>query len=76
MGGMYAMTSLVKLVALFGKDGITKKEILRLNKESFNAKLDWDYQFANALSMASFNEYVQIREGNYYPNLEKIRIIG
>jgi hypothetical protein len=71
MGGMYAMTSLVKLVALFGKDGITKEEIQRLNKESFSAKLDWDYQFANALDMASFNEYVQFREGKYYPNLEK-----
>jgi len=72
MGGMYSMTSLVKLVALFGKDGIAKEEILKLNKESFNAKLNWDYQFANALSMASFNEYIQFSEGKYYPNLEKI----
>ncbi len=64
------MTSLVKLVALFGKDGITKEEILRLNKESYNAKLDWDYQFSNALSMSY--ELVQFREGKYYPNLEKI----
>jgi hypothetical protein len=70
MGGVYAMTSLVKLVALFGKDGITKEEILRLNKESYNAKLDWDYQFSNALSMSY--ELVQFREGKYYPNLEKI----
>ena len=70
MGGMYAMTSLVKLVALFGEDGITKQEIQRLNKESYGADLDLDYQFANAFSMAY--EKVQLKEDKYYPNLEKI----
>jgi len=71
MGGAYSITSFVHLVALFGNDGITKEEIQRLNKESFSAKLNWDYQFANALDMASFNEYVQFKEGKYYPNLKK-----
>ncbi len=74
MGGMYAMTSLAKLVALFGKDGITKEEIKRLNKESFESKLDWDYQFLNAVSMATSNEYIEFRSGKYYPNLEKVSL--
>ena len=70
MGGMYAMKSLVNLVALFGKDGISKEEIIRLNKESYEAALDLDYQFANAISMGY--EFVQLRDGKYYPNLENI----
>jgi hypothetical protein len=48
------------------------EEIQRLNKESYESKLDWDYQFKNAVSMATFNEYIEFRDGKYYPNLEKV----
>ncbi len=72
MGLGYSIHSLASIVALFGKDGITKEEILEINERTYGSKLsdfihlDFAYQ--------RLEGFVELRDGKYYPRLDKLSL--
>jgi hypothetical protein len=72
MGLMYSLTSFESIVALFGKDGITKEEILEINERTYGSHLPDFYHFDHAVEMSE--GAIELRDGKYYPILDKLSL--
>jgi len=65
MGFIQASTTLLMIVGV--QEGITKKEILKLNRKTFQAKIEkyWDYLDPNQ-KKGYLDYHIQERNGRYY----------
>ena len=68
MGLGYAYSSLVAIVVLHGKDGLTMEEILQINEKTYNAKIE-EYYFLispDKLGVLSCGTFIEIKDGKYF----------
>jgi len=67
MGVTYSISSLVAIVAEYGKNGLTKEDILRINDDHFKADtLKRHFDSYDPKSSILTNGFVEFRDGKYF----------
>lgn len=67
MGFAYARNSLISIVAIYGKNGLTKEQIINIGKKFTTAHIEEHWGIFNPEKSPLTNSYINKKEDKYFP---------